>query len=246
MVCTSPCTCPVVPDPEATGCHNDCDSPAPSVLNRRPRQGMTAAYGGLWACRVCMIEGLPLASHTQDEVCVMIRRTAGGRANGFACVCTGAVARGCTPPVVGTGREAAVAPATPLVEVLFDPPQRATQGMYARATIPERHTGRSGLCSTRNTAPVAGLLGASPEAAITCDRNDDAAHGWEGGWRVQAVPSYARSVAYWSWHGSCSLTETHVRMTHHTAWRRSACTQQRVAARLPNEQRQPTPLCLRP
>ena len=33
-------------------------------------------------------------------------------------------------------------------------------------------------------------------------------------------------TAYWSWHDSCSTTETKGRMTHHTVQRRSACTQQ--------------------
>ena len=73
-------------------------------------------------------------------------------------------------------RREAVMPATPLVEVLFDPPQRATPSIYALANSPARQTGswrqfrpvlhpqrctRCGVCFVR-----------CPEAAITLDSND--------------------------------------------------------------------------
>jgi pyruvate ferredoxin oxidoreductase gamma subunit len=69
-----------------------------------------------------------------------------------------------------------VVPVTPLVEVLFDPPKRATPSIYALANSPERHTG-----SWRQFRPVLHpehctrcwvCFVRCPEAAITLDSND--------------------------------------------------------------------------
>jgi pyruvate ferredoxin oxidoreductase gamma subunit len=73
-------------------------------------------------------------------------------------------------------RGVAGVPTTPLVEVLFDPPQRATPSIYARANSPERHTG-----SWRQFRPVLHRERCTrcwvcfvrcPEAAITLDTDD--------------------------------------------------------------------------
>jgi pyruvate ferredoxin oxidoreductase gamma subunit len=73
-------------------------------------------------------------------------------------------------------RDAAGVPTTPLVEVLFDPPQRATPSIYALANSPERHTG-----SWRQFRPVLHperctrcwvCFVRCPEAAITLDPDD--------------------------------------------------------------------------
>jgi pyruvate ferredoxin oxidoreductase gamma subunit len=74
------------------------------------------------------------------------------------------------------GRAGAVGPATPLVEVLFDPPQRAAPSIYATANSPARHTG-----SWRQFRPVLHpehctrcwvCFVRCPEAAITLDHDD--------------------------------------------------------------------------
>jgi pyruvate ferredoxin oxidoreductase gamma subunit len=78
-------------------------------------------------------------------------------------------------PIQEDGREAGV-PGTPLVEVLFDPPQRATPSIYARANSPTRQTG-----SWRQFRPVLHperctrcwvCFVRCPEAAISLDRNN--------------------------------------------------------------------------
>jgi pyruvate ferredoxin oxidoreductase gamma subunit len=78
-------------------------------------------------------------------------------------------------PLQEDGREA-VLPGTPLAEVLFDPPQRATPSIYARANSPTRQTG-----SWRQFRPVLHperctrcwvCFVRCPEAAITLDRDN--------------------------------------------------------------------------
>ena len=73
-------------------------------------------------------------------------------------------------------RRKVVVPATPLVEVLFDSPQRATPSIYALANSPARQTG-----SWRQFRPVLHperctrcwvCFVRCPEAAITLDSND--------------------------------------------------------------------------
>jgi pyruvate ferredoxin oxidoreductase gamma subunit len=78
-------------------------------------------------------------------------------------------------PIQEEAREVVV-PGTPLVEVPFDPPWRATPSIYAAANSPERHTG-----SWRQFRPVLHpehctrcwvCFVRCPEAAITLDRDD--------------------------------------------------------------------------
>lgn len=78
-------------------------------------------------------------------------------------------------PMQEEAREARV-PATPLVDVPFDPPWRATPSIYALANSPERHTG-----SWRQFRPVLHpehctrcwvCFVRCPEAAISLDRDD--------------------------------------------------------------------------
>jgi 2-oxoacid:acceptor oxidoreductase delta subunit (pyruvate/2-ketoisovalerate family) len=78
-------------------------------------------------------------------------------------------------PIQEDGRQAVVS-ATPLVEVPFDPPWRATPSIAAAANSPERHTG-----SWRQFRPVLHpehctrcwvCFVRCPEAAISLDRDD--------------------------------------------------------------------------